>query len=194
MRTQFYIIRHGRTLFNDKKLIQGSSDSPLTKEGVIQAGHLCDHLRTIPFQLGASSTSERAMDTLEIIADHRFPTEYLKGLKEVSFGTLEGDPLIKAFPEGKLLREGYEAYGGETPKTAERRFEKTLRQIAVDGNILIVSHGAVILEFLRTLSTELRESEEFPGVLVPNCSVTKVLYEQNTFTLETMPDASMREA
>ena len=35
--TRFYLMRHGQTLFNLRKKIQGSCDSPLTDEGIRQA-------------------------------------------------------------------------------------------------------------------------------------------------------------
>lgn len=31
---KLYIVRHGKTLFNEKHLIQGCCDSPLTAEGI----------------------------------------------------------------------------------------------------------------------------------------------------------------
>lgn len=64
MRTIFYIVRHGQTLFNVKGIIQGFSDSPLTQEGLEQAQKMAEKLKAEDFCFGASSTSERARDTL----------------------------------------------------------------------------------------------------------------------------------
>lgn len=33
----FYFIRHGRTVWNEQGLMQGSGDSPLTEQGVLGA-------------------------------------------------------------------------------------------------------------------------------------------------------------
>ena len=37
MKKTLYLMRHGQTLFNLRKKIQGSCDSPLTDEGIRQA-------------------------------------------------------------------------------------------------------------------------------------------------------------
>lgn len=37
MKKTLYLMRHGQTLFNKRKKIQGACDSPLTEEGINQA-------------------------------------------------------------------------------------------------------------------------------------------------------------
>lgn len=37
MKKTLYLMRHGQTLFNQQKKIQGWCDSPLTKQGIEQA-------------------------------------------------------------------------------------------------------------------------------------------------------------
>ena len=37
MKKTFYLMRHGKTLFNVRRKIQGACDSPLTEQGIIQA-------------------------------------------------------------------------------------------------------------------------------------------------------------
>ena len=37
---EIYFIRHGETLWNTLKILQGSSDSPLTELGITQAERL----------------------------------------------------------------------------------------------------------------------------------------------------------
>ena len=110
MKTMFYIVRHGQTLFNVKELIQGWSDSPLTPLGVHQAQLMAEKISPIEFILGVSSTSERARDTLLTITQERFPVLFYKDLKEVGFGSLEGGdrrPLLES------SRRDYTPWGGE---------------------------------------------------------------------------------
>ena len=82
MKKTFYITRHGQTLFNAQKKIQGACDSPLTEIGIKQAEIAGKHLRDlgIEFDDAYSSTSERAIDTLKIMTDIPFTTR--KDLKE----------------------------------------------------------------------------------------------------------------
>lgn len=50
MKTQFYIARHGQTLFNVKHLYQGWCDSPLLEKGIQQAKALHNGLANIPLK------------------------------------------------------------------------------------------------------------------------------------------------
>lgn len=43
--TTIYLMRHGQTLFNVQKRIQGWSDSPLTEVGIEQAKQAGNYLR-----------------------------------------------------------------------------------------------------------------------------------------------------
>ena len=90
MKKTLYIMRHGETLFNVQKKIQGWCDSPLTEKGIQQAKVAGQYFRDNKIQFDAAycSTAERASDTLELVTD--MPYTRLKGLKELSFGVFEG--------------------------------------------------------------------------------------------------------
>ncbi|EMB74424.1 phosphoglycerate mutase-like protein [Streptococcus mutans 15VF2] len=85
--TTIYLMRHGQTLFNVQKRIQGWSDSPLTEVGIEQAKQAGNYLRKLGLTFDSlyCSTAERASDTLELVTGQ---TVYkrLKGLKEMNFG------------------------------------------------------------------------------------------------------------
>lgn len=87
-------MRHGQTLFNIRRMIQGASDSPLTEVGIKQAQIAKQYFKNngIVFDYAYSSTQERAVDTLELVTD--MPYERLKGLKEWNFGTFEGESVV----------------------------------------------------------------------------------------------------
>ena len=76
-----YMMRHGQTLFNQKRLMQGWCDSPLTELGKRQARCVKEYLENneIVFDGAYASSSERACDTLEIVTS--LPYQRLKGLK-----------------------------------------------------------------------------------------------------------------
>lgn len=86
-----YLMRHGETLFNVQKKIQGWCDSPLTENGIQQAKKVKEYFERegIMFDHAYSSTSERCCDTLELITN--MPYTRLKGLKENFYGELEGE-------------------------------------------------------------------------------------------------------
>lgn len=151
---RLYLMRHGQTLFNQLKLIQGASDSPLTELGIHQAGQARRYFQAagIEFDRLYSSTQERASDTLEIVAPDR---EYqrLKGLKEWNFGLYEGSPeyLNPPAEEGKESYGSYFlTYGGESDEQVAKRMNSTLTSImdeSLDDKVLSVSHGGALYAF-----------------------------------------------
>ena len=67
---RLYLLRHGQTEFNVKKLVQGRCDSPLTDLGRQQAGMAAAWLKAhnvVPDKV-ASSPLGRAMDTASLVA------------------------------------------------------------------------------------------------------------------------------
>ncbi len=189
---KFYIVRHGQTLFNQKGIIQGWCDSPLTEQGIQQARNVAYGLKDIPFTCAACSISERAWDTATIIAEGRaIQVHPRKDLKEVHFGTLEGERLTHGefFP---LMEKGFTEYGGETVPEASERFLHALKEIGDThtGNVLIVAHGAVIAGVLMAIS---KGTLSFEDMHLENCSVSIVDYTDNTFTIEQLPTGIYRE-
>ena len=85
-----YLMRHGETLFNVYRRIQGWCDSPLTELGIQQAIAARNNIKDIPFDHYYCSTAERAIDTLELVTENKVPYTRLKGLKERYFGVFEG--------------------------------------------------------------------------------------------------------
>ena len=177
MKTQFYIARHGQTLFNAKHLYQGWCDSPLLEKGIQQAKALHNGLANISFEVAVSSTSERAIDTMNYALEGRdVPKKWDKGLKEVYFGEYEGDPGSIHHVSEDQNWIGY-----------------ALEKYAVGGNVLIVTHGAVISRMVQHLDPEEWKLRKYPDQLVPNCSVTRIDYEDGEFTLIHHPDTSYLE-
>ena len=83
-----YLMRHGQTLFNVRRKIQGVCDAPLTELGIEQARRAARHYteHQIIFDHAYSSTSERACDTLELVTDMEY--KRVKGLREWNFGEI----------------------------------------------------------------------------------------------------------
>ncbi len=181
MKTRFYIVRHGQTLFNLQGKIQGWSDSPLTEKGFEQAEKMAKKLDDIHFDLGISSSSERARDTMYTIVNGRFPCSFYKDLKEICFGTLEGDSVQTIIGS---QRTDWREFGGETFDEARIRVEKCLISISKevkDGNVLVVSHGAVLREFIHHLNPDFYD-------IMPNCSMFIVDCVDGKLELSSLPE------
>ena len=181
MKKTVYLVRHGQTLFNMRKKIQGWCDSPLTEIGVQQAKAVGDYFHTqgIVFDYAYSSTSERCCDTLELITN--MPYIRLKGLKEWNFGRFEGESedLNPPLP----YNDFFVAYGGESQLEVQKRMDKTLQDIMLNEhnqNVLVVSHGASIRNFLRVW--EHKSKVELKTRITNGC-ILKFEYDNSEFTL-----------
>lgn len=181
MKKTLYLMRHGQTLFNQRKKIQGFCDAPLTELGVKQAKIAGSYFKEhkISFDQAYSSTSERASDTLELITDKNYTR--LKGLKEWNFGTFEGESedLNPPLPYGDF----FAAYGGEREIDFRNRLIETMENMMNQDNheiVLAVSHGAACAQFARYWE---KKSEIGKITGLKNCCILKFEYENGKFTL-----------
>ena len=65
-----YIVRHGQTNYNDKKIVQGWLNSELNESGIRQAKNVADKLEGVLFDTIYSSDLNRAYNTAKIIAEN----------------------------------------------------------------------------------------------------------------------------
>ncbi|WP_061911047.1 histidine phosphatase family protein [Streptococcus cristatus] len=179
-----YLMRHGQTLFNQRHLIQGWCDSPLTELGIYQAQVAGNYFKEqgIQFDQAFSSTSERACDTLEIATEGKVSYQRVKGLKEWNFGVFEGESedLNPALPYGDFFVQ----YGGESQQELQDRIDHTIQELmkATTGNtILMVSHGGAIRNFARAWEKYQRTEIK---TRMTNCCILKFTYSDGIFYLE----------
>lgn len=183
MESYLYLMRHGETLFNKLKKVQGACDSPLTEEGIhqAQAARLYFKEKEIVFDHAYSSTQERASDTLELIAD--IPYTRLKGLKEMNFGQFEGER-VELQPKGPETFESfYVPFGGDSAKEVQERIYTTLQKIMCTSNhnnVLAVSHNGACFYFISKIW-----KSEYGAVPIhfPNCCIFVISYKNNEFNL-----------
>lgn len=181
---KIYFVRHGETIWNKEKKIQGQSDIPLNEYGK-ELGHItADALKDIPFDIVYSSPLIRAKETAEILVKNRnLEIHEDHRLVEMSFGEGEGEslPEIHAHPEMKLHnfihnpREYTPPVGGETFEELYDRCKSFIKDIIIPSEnkyntMLIVGHGALIRGFIHNINN--RPSKNFWIVTHKNCSVT----------------------
>ncbi|GMA07807.1 phosphoglycerate mutase [Tetragenococcus halophilus subsp. flandriensis] len=190
MRQKLYLMRHGQTLFNQLKRVQGACDSPLTDLGKKQAKQAKDYFEQeeINFAAAYSSTQERACDTMEIICPGQ-PYTRKKGIKEWNFGLYEGAPEYLN-PPHKPGEESYGDffldYGGESVDQVEERMTQTLTQIMENlkgENALAVSSGGALYSFYLKWRQEKDQRPTFS-----NCCILIYEYQDGKFFLQTSVD------
>lgn len=153
--TQLILIRHGETLWNTERRMQGQNDSPLTERGVWQARKLGERLKSLPISKLYSSDLPRARLTAQHIADatgHAIIDD--ARLRERHFGIFEGmtraemeqhDPQVYA---RFMSRDPvYAVPGGESPADFFARCRAVLEELAsghAGQTIAVVTHGLVL--------------------------------------------------
>ena len=173
---KLYLLRHGQTEFNVKKLVQGRCDSPLTDLGRQQAGMAAAWLKAhnvIPDKV-ASSPLGRAMDTASLVATELFgqnaAVEPCEGIIERCYGTFEEGPHDALPTDVWDPGEDLIPFGGEGSQALQERMVDTLTNIMdADGieTLLAVSHGSASRQFIKAA---VPEDFELPTKL-PNCAI-----------------------
>lgn len=120
MKYTVYLIRHGRTWFNNYNKMQGWSDSPLTTEGTAVAEKAAQQLKDVPFDLAISSDARRAIDTCRIIISENVNHEQLvpqksSRFREEFYGYFEGMNSDEAW-HMILTPHGYTSYNDAAKK------------------------------------------------------------------------------
>lgn len=174
-------MRHGQTLFNVRKKIQGWCDAPLTTLGQYQASVAGSYFKKhkIVFDKAYCSTAERATDTLELVTS--MPYTRVKGLKEWNFGAFEGESedLNPPLPYGDF----FTTYGGEGEMEMRERVASTLLQIMQEKDmhtVLAVSHGAACRGFMRYWAKNQQVDQK---QRLGNCCILKFEFANDEFTL-----------
>lgn len=173
---KLYLLRHGQTEFNVKKLVQGRCDSPLTDLGRQQAGMAAAWLKghgVVPDKVVSSSLG-RAMDTAQLVACELLgpdaAAEPCEGIIERCYGTFEEGPHDALPTDVWDPGEDLVPFGGEGSHALQERMVGTLTNImGAEGieTLLAVSHGSASRQFIKAAAPE---GFELPAKL-PNCAI-----------------------
>jgi broad specificity phosphatase PhoE len=174
------LVRHGETVWNQLKKIQGITDVELSKLGMEQARKLSLSLQNERFDRIVSSPLKRAYDTAQAIAvHHQLPITVDNDLQELNAGELEG----LTFPDlqlryaeflGKWMSDHASVTmpQGESLKEVQDRVWPVIERItAMSENVLVVSHSFVIITILcKVHNLSLSHSKEMRvGVASKTC-------------------------
>lgn len=164
---KIYLVRHGETEWNRKKIFQGKGDSPLTDIGMEQAVILGEYMaeKNIEIDEIFSSPLGRAKNTAELI----FPQREIildERIQEMGFGSWEGKNILEIQKHEELNYHNFfhnanlyknETHGGESFVEVEKRVESFLNELISeykDKTLLIVSHGLLLKVLLMYIKKE----------------------------------------
>lgn len=173
---RLYLLRHGQTEFNVKKLVQGRCDSPLTDLGRQQAQTAAAWLKAhgvVPDKV-VSSPLGRAMDTAQLVAYELLgpdaAVEPCEGIIERCYGSFEGGPHDALPTDVWDPGEDLIPFGGEGSQALQERMVSTLANLMSADDVetvLAVSHGSASRQFIKAAAPE---GFELPAKL-PNCAI-----------------------
>ncbi|MGI6001433.1 histidine phosphatase family protein [Lachnoclostridium sp. An131] len=185
---QIYIIRHGETDWNTKRLLQGATDIPLNQNGIEVAKLTSAALKEVPFDIIYTSPLQRAVQTAEIMrGDREIPVILDDRLKEISFGPYEGlccsregysipDPEFVNFftdPAHYTPPEGGESIAELCVRTTDFLTELIRNPDMQDKTVLLSGHGAVVKGLLSSLTiTDMKDF--WKGGVHKNCGVSMI--------------------
>lgn len=181
---KLYIIRHGQTDWNARKLLQGRAETSLNENGRQLARITGEALKEVSFQRVYSSPLHRAMETAQlVVGDREIDIIPEPRIQEISFGIYEGkcyhpehmevpENVIHSFfkhPAEYEVPENGESFAEIIKRTGDFYRELIENETLQDANILISSHGCAV----RALEQSIDPDAQFWRSGVPgNCAVT----------------------
>ena len=172
-----YIVRHGQTELNQRSVLQGRSNHPLTDLGREQASAVGDAFRDagIVFDKVYTSPLDRAIETAKLVAGD-VPIECEDALIEMDYGPYEGTDLHNLPPEVEEFfkdfthnpaPEGMEQLSSVVARAGE--FLERLKAEAVDRDILLSTHAIAMKGLLEYLTPD--SNGAYWSKYIGNCAV-----------------------
>lgn len=192
-----YIVRHGETEFNRRKIIQGSGvDSVLNAKGRQQAKAFFEHYRHVPFEAVLTSRLQRTHQTVQPFIETGLPWEQFAEINEMNWGIHEGKEGTPAMiEEYQMIRSewgngNYDVRIPEGESAAElaarlRQFVAHLRQ-REEQLLLVCSHGRAMSALMSILRQE--ELKEMNKYVHHNTGLWKTHFAEGIFQFEVEND------
>lgn len=159
-----YLIRHGRTEANEKRLYCGSTDLSLSENGAeeLKALHYEDQIpKSCTFITSGMKRTEQTLEILFGNVSHRADPHF----REIDFGVFE----MKGYEELKN-RVDYQAWisgdneknippEGESGEQMLKRVREGIKELQkLEGDIVLIAHGGVIAAMMSVLFPEEKKS------------------------------------
>lgn len=152
MAMRVYVMRHGETEANVRRVLMGRDDSPFTEVGRRQPLEVARHLADQHLACVYTSPMERAQRTARLVVealDRAVPIRVANPLAEIDAGDFTGltfDEVRERVPLDAVLGQ-FRYPGGESWEEVQRRavaFVSALRREHSGEAVLLVTHAGVI--------------------------------------------------
>lgn len=186
-----YLVRHGETYENSKKLYYGKIDAMLNENGKDEMSKARKYLSEIKFDKVYVSERKRTKESAKIIVNNNVNFIVDERINELNFGEFEGksyEELLEQYPdECKEWRKDWKNFtpsNGESYKMMYNRVREFIYDIEKEkgDNILIVTHGGVIKTFYSFIMDE--NLDTFWKFSCSNGCVAHIKYEYGNWFIE----------
>lgn len=166
------LVRHGKTEYNEKAILQGKSNIPLSDNGGRDCYQLKEKLKGTDFDICFTSPLIRTVETAMILVGDRVLIRVDKRLEERNLGDLEGKS-VELYDSKKYwdYQLNCKENNVEPIQDLLKRCESFLNELERDYNnqkILVVAHGAVIKALYHLIKkTDL--NSDLSKVKIENC-------------------------
>jgi len=199
MKKNIYLIRHGQTDFNLKKIVQGRGiDSDINSTGKWQAEQFYKEYKDIPFDAVYTSYLKRTFQTVEPFVESGLQHQKRVELDEINWGVFEGQKHDELLDEayGNIIESWTKGEwhniieGGESAIELHERQKPLIDELrhADFENLLLCTHGRAIRALVcGFLDLPLSNMNQFPH---SNTCLYKLAISNGKYQLEIANDIS----
>ncbi len=178
---KLYFVRHGESQANHDNKRIGQVESPLTQIGRAEAAEAGQNAKSMDISTIYSSDLARALDTAKIIANNiGLETSQIMvdpRLREVGVGKLVGTLMDQKPDYWQAAHDPANPLEVESLEQVEQRLQAVYQDLKqAPGNVLVVSHNAVGLIFMRMLD-HIADAQTL--VDIPNSQIVELHKAQN---------------
>lgn len=182
--TRFILVRHGETVANRERVLQGWTESPLSENGIAQAKAVAEYLRDTVIDAAYASDLSRAADTAGAILKYHPEVKLTltDSLREWHLGDLERryiPDIMQEVPGAieslRIEQLSVKIPGGESREEFQQRvtgFFAGMIHSHIDQTVLICTHGGTMQRIFRMAAGPVAPGNIIP--LVDNASVSSI--------------------
>lgn len=181
MKTKLILISHAYTQWNIENKPQGHYDIPLNDFGQKMACVIAKRLERESISAIYTSDLKRAYQTVEFYEkSNHIPIYKDEMLRECRFDDQSNEDssqqLLPFYVEKETLNEALERFSNKMNEIAKKHMDET---------ILVVSHGAIIEEFINYVNKSSKEPKAYYGI---RGAINKLVYEDDTWNICSLND------
>ena len=169
-----YVVRHGETIWNKERKVQGVSDIPLSENGIKEAEELKELIKSLNIDVVISSPLKRARDTARILVDSKLPINTDDRIKERDWGMNEGaliDSVDRWDCWDVILNtkvQNIECIQDFMYRVSD--FIEDIKERYKDKNVLVVTHSAVS-RVIHYMLGKIPEDANLSRINIPNLRI-----------------------